>query len=175
MKFIDNLSSKYFRKLLLSNIKESYHGVHLCDITSDNSKENMFISTTKKALDLISDIDSKQFSRIKKGIQYIVNAPGISGGNYISSTKACNVDFTKYKFKDNYEWYFYSYAGTLVHEATHGFLHSQGIKTTRKNRIKVERICHSEKNRFLKKINTPLSNQLITEFNEKKLEFYLAW
>jgi hypothetical protein len=141
-------------------------------MTKCKDKAKSFVEMTKEALDLISKNDRKHFFRIKQEIKYIV--PGyISGAAYDRYTRTCTVDFQRYKFDKNYNWYLYSYAGMLVHESTHGYLDSKGIGYTSKNRIRIERICHNEENRFYSKIEYSLKDRLMTKFDEKR--WYYSW
>jgi hypothetical protein len=41
----------------------------------------------------------------------------------------------------------------LVHEATHGVIESRGIELASENRVRVERLCTAEQNRFAAKLS----------------------
>jgi len=170
----------YLQKLLIylenSQIKrgkkEVYHGIILCDINLDESDDEKFFKITKEAIDLIAKIDQRRFKRVKSELKYILNQELLSIGVYRKRLRACGIDFGEYEFDENYKWYLYSYAGTIVHEATHGYLDTKKYKYTSKNRVQIEKICRTEQNRFLKKLDYELKDQLIRKFNEKDWDFY---
>jgi hypothetical protein len=43
------------------------------------------------------------------------------------------------------------FAGIIVHESTHGLLHTKGVGSDKARRVQVERICTAEENRFYKR------------------------
>jgi hypothetical protein len=66
------------------------------------------------------------------------------------------------------------YAAVIVHEATHGRIRSRGIATTKTNRIRIERICVSEQNLFLRRLDSvrpELGSELIRPFEPATWEF----
>lgn len=164
--------SRIDESIIKSSIKDIYYGISLCDINLDDSDDVKFIKRTKEALDLIAKVDPLRFSRVKKELRYIVNQELISGGTYRRGLRACIIDFGRYKFDENHEWYLYCYAGTIVHETTHAYIYSRNIRYLPQNRVRIEKICHSEKNRFLKKIGNELADELIREFNETNWNLY---
>ena len=57
------------------------------------------------------------------------------------------------------------YAATLVHEATHGYIEAKGFRYIKPNRLRIERICRSEENRFLSRIDSEWGDALHNPFN----------
>lgn len=152
--------------------KEVYHEIILCDINLDKSDDEKFFKISKEAIDLIAKIDQRRYKRVKSELRYIINQELLSGGEYNRRLHACVIDFGRYEFDKNYKWCLYSYAGTIIHEATHGYLYTKKYKYTLENRVQIEKICSTEQNRFLQKLDYELKDQLIREFNEKDWDFY---
>jgi tetratricopeptide (TPR) repeat protein len=62
--------------------------------------------------------------------------------------KICRVDYSR-NFNSPYpQRNVREYAGTLIHEATHGLLFRKGIPYNKETRERVERLCHRESYRF---------------------------
>ena len=78
----------------------------------------------------------------------------------------------RYNFPKDHDWYLRCYAATLVHEATHGAIYSRYIGHTRRNRLRIERLCHTETLRFLRRLDKPdrvWSEQIAGVFDEEVL------
>lgn len=149
----------------LSDEKKSIHdGISLCDVNWNDHDDQGFFQETKRALRLIDKTDSKRYQRVRDYIAYIVNIESASLATY-NSGKICKVDFGKYEFSNHPEWSHYMYAAMLVHEATHGYLREKQFRYIKSNRLRIERICRSEENRFLSRIDSAWGDELQIPFD----------
>ncbi len=135
--------------LTLAEKKRSIHdGIALCDVNFNDHDDQDFFGETKRALELIARTDRRRYQRVREHIDYIVNTELAAFATY-NPGKICKVDFGRLKFSEHPEWSHYMYAATLVHEATHGYIEAKGFRYIKPNRLRIERICRSEENRFL--------------------------
>lgn len=111
-----------------------------------------YVKVGTHALNLIRDLDPKRFRRVVDQTRWLVDSAlsgGPFSGAYQHRIKATQIDFQlDYSVGDELFHAAY-FAGIIVHEATHGMIRDRGISTTPENRIRVERICRAEENRFL--------------------------
>jgi len=158
---------KRFYLWLLSTLPDGksriYKGITLCDLNSNDLDDEDFFRETEQALQLIEDVDPRRFRRVKNHINYIVNTELASIASY-NPGKICKVDFGRYDFETHPDWSRYMYAAILVHEATHGEIGEKGIEYKR-NRLRIEKICRAEENRFLAKIDSVWGDDLRVAFN----------
>ena len=128
-------------------------------ITSLEKDHENFVAVTLAALALIEKHDPKRYARLQKELLFITDAPGTAYAAYAHDFRECRINWNGSAFdwaKGNvpaaenahYAWYLASYAATLVHEATHGRLHSLGFSYTKQTRVQCERICEAEARRF---------------------------
>lgn len=107
-----------------------------------------------EALDLVRRTDARLFRRIDENIRQIVlgtsRRPDILG-TYWPLNQVCYLRKLPI-FENTHSVAIYSYAATLVHEATHGILHKKRIPTTSANKPRIERICYKEETRLMKKL-----------------------
>ena len=153
----------------------TYQGIAICKATFSRSTSKRFLGHTLEALQLIERIDPRRFKRIQREIHFIVHAELLSGASYNQFGRICNVDYCKYEFDRDHDWYLYCYASTLVHEATHGTICSNYVAYSLRNRCRIERICHREEYRFLHKLDTPersWSKQIAGEFDPRSWSPY---
>jgi hypothetical protein len=143
------------KRTYLQNTVATYEGICLCDLSIYKRDTDNFIECTKKALDLIKENDSRRFLRIQRFIAYVVNQELVSGGNYDEFLRVCNVDFSFFKVRENFEWYILQYAALLVHESTHGLVAARGIPYNKKTRQRIEAFCRTEEKRFFGRISSP--------------------
>lgn len=145
-------------------------GIKLADMSRNETDGSAFVEKTKQALDLIRDLDPKRFARVQIHIDYICNAELYSGGRYCPGN-VCQLDFGRWDFAQHPDWSLYMYSSAIVHEATHGLLRAKGFKRTRRNWKQLERICRSEENRFLSRIDSPWGEQLRKPFDSADWDF----
>ena len=151
--------------LTLAEKKRSIHdGIALCDVNFNDHDDQDFFGETKRALELIARTDRRRYQRVREHIDYIVNTELAAFATY-NPGKICKVDFGRLKFSEHPEWSHYMYAATLVHEATHGYIEAKGFRYIKPNRLRIERICRSEENRFLSRIDSEWGDALHNPFN----------
>jgi hypothetical protein len=162
------------RRRVLGN----YRGINICSGSFSSFSRipgSEFLQRTLEALELVERFDARRFRRIQQEVQFIVHAELRSGADYRRPGRFCVVDFTRFDFAKDHDWYLRCYAAALVHEATHGALYSRYVGYTRRNRLRIERLCHSEELRFLKRLDTPdryWSVQIAGVFNEQYYSQY---
>jgi hypothetical protein len=112
------------------------------------------------ALYWLEKYDTRRFRRLQKHLRGIVHDTMEDYASYNGRTQECEVNFFAITpnwetvAPDHYEWYLTRYASTIVHEATHGYLESLGFAYTPENREQIERICHSEQMRFIRRVRS---------------------
>ena len=163
--------------LLLSRLTGvgSYRGISICSFTLSQVSGKEFMRRTLEALQLVERTDSRRFRRIQRQIRFIIHAELESGACYRRLGRICVVDFSRYDFTKDHDWYLYCYASTLVHEATHGAIYSGYVTYAKRNRLRIEKLCHMEERRFLQKLDVPdraWSEQILGVFDE---EYFLKY
>ena len=145
-------------------------GIILSDLYDDTP---FFRETITAAIKLIKQNDQRRFARLKKHIALIVHTTRPFGGaGYFHTKKVCEIDFSPQP-KSEYEVQFYvaHYACVLVHESTHGVLHSRNIPYTAENRVKIEKLCMAEEARFARHLQL---DPRILEWLQRALRHDLA-
>lgn len=108
-----------------------------------------FTKVISGALQLIKDTDARRFQRVQQYVRSIVNCTQpMGGGSYFYLTKTCEFEFREPRSEHDVPFYTAWYACALVHEATHGRLHSRGIEYSPENRTRVEKLCVLEEQRL---------------------------
>ena len=143
-----------------------YQAIGFSDWNQNPKDDALFVIKTTEALKLIEQLDPRRFARIKRYIRYIQNTELYSGGRYIHGI--CQIDFGRYNFIAHPDWSLYQYAGTIIHEATHGMLHTRGIRYRKSDWVQIERICRAEQNRFLSRIQSPYGSNLLRPFSPQE-------
>lgn len=163
--------------LLLSRLTRlgGYRGIRICSFTLSHISGEAFTGRTIEALQLVERTDPRRFRRIQRQIRVIAHGELESGACYERLGRFCIIDFSRYDFTKNHDWYLHCYASTLVHEATHGAVYSDYVGYTKRNRLRIEKLCHTEERRFLKKLDEPdraWSEQIAGTFDE---EYFLKY
>lgn len=151
---------------MLNNFEPRYYeSIRLADFYSEDSAFYAFIADV---LEFIKEVDERRFQRIQKHINWIVNISMIErdAGEYHAFLKLCmlNCDVSR---TDNIENLVYT-ASVIVHEATHAFLDDLGIVYDKTTRVRIERLCVTEENRFLQNAATvypDIAQKLICPFD----------
>ena len=164
LKFRRNIVRWMFDRLVRSAAVAEYRGIRLYDVNHNPHDDGAFVARTRQALDLIQAVDPRRFARVQRTIRHIVNGELHAGGSY-SPGEVCAVDFGRYRFDRNEYWALFQLAGLLIHEATHGVLCAKNIPYLRRNWVQVERICRSEQNRFLKRLEPRYGGSLQKPFD----------
>jgi len=159
------LADRVIRKVLNQFKQGEYTGIGIsCLITEDGA----FLQFASETLDLINKFDEKRYLRVTKELSWILNTKRIpvGSGEYRPSIRLCSVHCNfpnDHSLESRIQC-----ASVIVHEATHGYLASKGIKYTKERRSQIERICVSESNRFLAKVAKKypdISGKFIREFS----------
>jgi hypothetical protein len=133
--------------------------------------------TLLAALRLLRAIDSRRFARVQREIAWIVNCTlACPGAEYLEDIKTCRVDFEEPALDSDPEFSIGWWARTMVHEATHGVVERRGIRYTPELRSRIERLCVTEEQRFLRRLSETrpaLADQLYREYSEADWDF--AW
>lgn len=129
----------------------TFYGIAILDIHSATKSTDFFLEQTKNALQLISETDPRRFKIVKCQIHTILNMKLPVSAVYYRFGRICCVDLSKWPFESRPEWSVKEYAGTIVHEATHGRFCQQMIPYTKKTRGRIETACNTESLRFVRK------------------------
>ncbi len=130
-----------------------------------------FLPVVTKALELIQQYDQRRLKRLKTHVEWIFDQAHSGGGfsgSYLPGIKACRIDFEVNPAVGDHLVHAAAYAGVFVHEATHAAIDAREIGYTPQNRAQIERVCYSEQNRFLLKLNRErpgLGDGLVVNFD----------
>ena len=140
-------------------------GIRLADIR----KNDCFRTTIERALALSRQYDPRRYKRVIRYIHWIVNqATPFQTIEYTTSINACMVEFLEIPGVGS-ELLAAFYACCLVHEATHGVVDSWGISYRGENKVRVERLCVTEQNRFASRL--AIAQPTLYPENFLRLEF----
>jgi hypothetical protein len=141
---------------LRSTVQTCHEGIRISHLTKSNPA--VFVRATVSCLDLIRQSSPLHFRRLHRHVAYIADS-AISGfAKYVSHSHAVKIDFAKYWRPEHEDLSLRLYAMTLVHEATHGYLCAHFIPYTMRTRSRVERMCETEANRFLRHLGSKWSH-----------------
>ncbi|MCB8932531.1 MAG: hypothetical protein M9921_07065 [Fimbriimonadaceae bacterium] len=164
MGVIRSLHARFQRWLVEGGVAVEYRGIKLCQLIAGGGCPDEFVFWTKLALDLVESADPRRMARIQRELDYIVDTELSSLASYTAG-RICNVDFTKFEVARQPEWLLPMYASSIIHEATHGTLYARGLPYTKRNRLRIERICRAEENRFLSQVSTRWGENLRRPFD----------
>jgi hypothetical protein len=138
------------------NVVAEFDGIRIADLRETSPH---FKNTILASLQLIKDYDPIRFTRARRHIQWIVNWQVEIGGGaeYCAPIRTCSIDFLEPDPTDaaeawHHKWYAARHASAIVHEATHGSIRSRGIGYTPELRIRIEKLCVLEENRFVRRV-----------------------
>jgi tetratricopeptide (TPR) repeat protein len=123
-------------------------GVAVCDLTFAQPSKDSFLELTRQAMALFKSLDTRRYRRVCRHLHYIANTALLSRGQYGRMLKICRVDCDKHFNAKQPQRNVREFAGTLIHEATHGLLFDKNIPYDKETRERVERLCHLESYRF---------------------------
>ena len=172
MSFRNKIAGKIEVWVLRSSIEGESDGIKICNI---RSKDDGFLEIIRASLKLIQQMDPRRYKTIRNEIDWLVNSnlPDKYGARYKRSSKSCFIGFDNYsEDKLHVSAYF---AGIIVHESTHGVLHSKGVGSDKTRRVQIERICTAEENRFYQKVENlypEYAGSLVHEFDPKDWEYF---
>jgi hypothetical protein len=151
------------RKLIIESITKAelwvlrinevarFEGIILADLHTPSNRPQQFRDILLDALRLLKATDSRRFERVRTRLAWIVHQTLERRGmaEYRHRTRTCAIDFLEPSPERDREHLIGWYACTLVHEATHGQIRSRGILYTPQLRLRIERLCVREEQRFL--------------------------
>ncbi len=170
-KAIQVFGDRFLISIYRKSICATFRGLPLVSLRSGHADYLRIISLS---FELLEKYDPKRLRRVLDHADWVVDATlpcGAFSGRYQWSRRTIEIDFEyRPEFGDGLHHAAY-YAAVLVHEATHGYLKYRGIEATLENRIQIERICCSEENRFLKRINAArggIGDALLSPFDPER-------
>ena len=153
-----------------TSLRQTFDAIKICDLVSLNdAQRQLYCSRTVKALELIKEYDAKRFCRIQKHLVYIVSCRTFYGADYNHWLRACEVNFSRFRFEEDEDWGVLMLACTIIYEATHGVITTQNIPYDKKHRLRVERICYQEEVRFARRVMPEVD---LGEFDESEYRNY---
>src|SRR6266404_7788327 len=112
-----------------------------------------FTKTIQSSLRLIQEQDPRRYARVKQHIAWIVNQVNSAlGAQYQPSIRTVFTQFDEARDLSA-DVVIAFYACIVVHEATHGVIESRGIKMSEVTRMRIERLCTLEQNRFASRLS----------------------
>lgn len=149
--FLDNLVDQMMLWPIRTSKGCRYDGIGL---VSFRREADSFYDVMQSSLRLIQERDARRYARVKKHISWIVNQVNNSlGAEYYPNIRACFLQFEDAPELER-DVFIACSACVLIHEATHGLIESRGIKMTNNYRVRIERLCCTEQNRFAAKLST---------------------
>ena len=148
-RYLDKLAWRVLLWEIEGNQVGRFDGIGLAHLRWRDDSQESFRKMMEEALRLVREYDPRRYSRIKRNIKWIVNrvTDGPMGAEYFYKVRTCNIEFTAIPdLAPQIAAAFW--AVILVHEATHGVFESRGIPYIAKNRVRIERLCTTEQNRF---------------------------
>ena len=165
---IHYLANRILLRLYQASVVDTYGEIPISTLRKGGDQ---FVGILKHSLRLIEENDPRRFARVVRHVDLFVDCSH-PGGAYSASYRhlinVVEIDFEYCEERGDSLFHAGYYAGVIVHEATHGKIRKFGIDTIRENRVQVERICRSEENRFLNRLNAirpDLGNRLKRPFN----------
>ncbi len=144
--FLDNL---VWRAMLWSIRKSETGRVDSIGLASFRGHGDSFTKTIESALRLIKEQDPRRYARVKRHIAWVVNQVNSAlGAQYQPKMRTLFLQFEEAPEVPP-DVLIALYASTIVHEATHGVIEARGIEMSEANRLKIERLCVAEQNRFV--------------------------
>lgn len=131
----------------------------------------VFRSDVVEALRLINVYDARRFRRVLRNTPFVVNHVIRDGApaSYHPGWTACVLDYEQLRGIEPAEFRRGCVAALIVHEATHGVIDRHGIAYQGEERLRIERVCMNEQNRFASRLVAVAPNLyggLLLEFRE---------
>ncbi len=176
MNIIDKICIKIEELLSKSSIITEIDGIKICDIRKNEKRNDTdYLKTIVSSIDLIRNVDPKRYKTFRNEVSWITTCQIDFGAAavYRRINKSCVINFVKYHEDEMLECV--QYAAILVHEATHGLLETKGFDSKKNRILQIERICTTEANRFLRKVENVYPGYgdiLKKEFNPLKWNYF---
>src|ERR1039457_1170111 len=172
LKFYDKFTDQMLLRTIQGTEVGQIDGIVLFDLRKSGGSFRLTIETT---LRILRQYDPRRYARVVRYISRIVNQITTRGrALYIFNIRTVQLEFSEWPNVSD-DLNAASYACLLVNESTRGVISSKGIEYSAKNRVRIERLCAAEQNRFAAKVVAadPLrypSKILIVPFDEKSLD-----
>ena len=162
--------ARFMSKELHDGVRGEYGGILLSDLTMEKERGAEFAQIITEALQLIETHDPRRFQRAQRELSYIANSPIHAGAQYMDYIRCCVVDYGRFASQlneENKEWYAAKCACIIVHEATHGVLHSRHIPYSKATWKRSERLCRREEKLFSMRLRSDAFDftSLVSAFN----------
>jgi hypothetical protein len=148
-KYLDRLAYRVQLWGIEKNEVGRFDGIGFAHLRWRDDSQESFRKTMEESLQLVQEHDPQRYVRIKRYIKWIVNrvtdAP--MGAEYVYRVRTCNIEFVVIPDLAPHLTAAF-WAAILVHEATHGVFESRGIPYAAQSRVRIERLCTAEQNRF---------------------------
>jgi len=145
---------RFVDRIMLWSIRGSetgrFDGIGLANFRRQGQS---FTKTIESSLRLIQEQDPRRYARVKRHIAWIVNqVNSAAGAQYQPSIRTLFLQFDEARdLQPDVVTAFC--ASIIVHEATHGMIEARGIRMSEGNRMRIERICTLEQNRFAARLS----------------------
>ena len=148
--FLDKLVDQMMLWSMRGSETGRIDGIGLADFRGHGSS---FTQVIQSSLRLIQEQDSRRYARVKQHISWIVNQVNSAlGAQYQPRIRTLFLQFDEARDLQP-DVVIAFYACILIHEATHGVMESRGIGMSTDNRVRIERLCTSEQNRFAARLS----------------------
>lgn len=149
-KFLDKFVDRMMLWSIHSSETSRFDGIGLADF---RGQSDSFSKIIHSSLRLIQDRDPRRYARVKQHIAWIVNkVNSAAGAMYEPKLRVLFVEFDEAQDLQP-DVVIALHASLLVHEATHGVIESRGIPMSETTRMRIERLCTLEQNRFAAKLS----------------------
>lgn len=158
---------------MLASIVGEYGAIQ---IVSLRKQGKVFTNEISRSLAFIEKYDLRRFRTVVRTTGFILDrtlACGRNSAEYKHSLRCTSIDYESPDPDCDEFLRAGFFAGLIIHEATHGRIRDFGIETTERNRIRIERICVLEENRFYKRIGylkEGLTEDLSRQFDPSEWE-----
>jgi hypothetical protein len=144
---------------------------------SDPTRESRdyFMSVVVSALDLIAASAPAKYTRVRREIRCIVNAPAPLGSTYGRARKVCSLNLAFFEDADYPGLIVNLVAAALIQQATVGNLLHRRILRTASNQQRFDSICFREPRRFLQRLGmtrTPWDPDNIGSLTKEEFKYY---
>ena len=176
-----NLIEGLLTKLMFVGLRRStvanFDGVRLTNFEKDKKKAEAFREILLASLHLLKTTDPRHFRRVQKRLDWVLCTTLEKRGlaKYNHQFRCCEIDLLTPSAAYDREWLIGWYACVLVHEATHGVIRSRNILYTPALRIRIERLCAREEQRFvvrLSRTDPGLATRLHRKFDASEWNWY---
>lgn len=125
-------------------------GIRVVDLKNYDGSEE--IRSVMAAIRTIEEVGGRWISFVQNYCNYVVIlSVAKDPGEYVTMGRFCILNPRRLKAVSQTELE-HKIAGILVHEAMHGWLISRGLRTTKRNQLRIERLCYSRQLQFMKRL-----------------------